>query len=88
MVEAVVDALRQQPAETALQIGIEIALDAVAPQRQGQAGLALPPLPEVHDLAQAEVAVGELPLVDDHAGIRLAGLHDVEDLVERHDLSW
>ena len=56
------------------------------PSGSGQAGLPLPPLAEVHHLAQPQVAVGELPLVDHHAGVRLAGEHDVEDAVEGDDL--
>ena len=56
------------------------------PSGSGQPGLLLPPRPEIHHRAQPEVAVGELPLVDHHAGVRLAGEHDVEDAVEGDDL--
>src|SRR6202023_2954707 len=77
VIEAVLDALAEQPAETALQILRQIAPDAVPPQRQRQARLPLPPLPEVHHLEQPEVALGELPFVDDHARPRLPRLDDV-----------
>ena len=60
---------------------------AFPPQRQGQPRLLLPPLPQVDDQLQPLVAVGELSLVDDQAGIHVAAGHNVEDVVERmHDI--
>ena len=63
----------------------QVLADDVAAERQGQAGLLEPPLAEVDDLVQALVAVVELALVDDQAGVDLALGDGREDLVERHD---
>jgi hypothetical protein len=48
----------------------------------GQAGLLAPPDAEVEELVQAVVGVGELALVDDEAGVELAGDDGGDDLVE------
>ena len=42
------------------------------PSGSGRPGLLVPPLAEVDDLVQPRVAVVELPLVDDQAGLDLA----------------
>ena len=62
----------------------EIAPRDVRAQRQRQARLQEPPLAEVEHLLQALVRVRELALVDDEADVRVACLHLVENLVERH----
>ena len=50
----------------------ERAADGVAAERQGQAGLLMPPDAEIKDLLEAVAGVGELAFVDDEAGIELA----------------
>ncbi len=49
----------------------QVLADHVAPQRQGEAGLLVPPLAQVDDLVQPVIAVIELSLVDQEAGIDL-----------------
>ena len=73
----------QQPAEAPLEVRVEVAADAVAAQRQRHRRS--PPAtrrPRSTTEAQPQVAVGELPLVDDHARVHLAGGDHVEDAVE------
>ena len=75
----------EQPGDLVDQVVAQVLADDVAAQGQRQAGLLEPPLAEVDDLVQALVAVVELPLVDDQAGVDLALGDGREDLVERHD---
>ena len=85
MVEAVGDAVVQQPRQAADQLRAEIAANHVAAERQRQAAGAIrPPLAEVDELAQPFLLVGELPFVNQQAGLDLAVAHGLEDLVERH----
>ena len=53
MVEAVLDALLEQPADLLHRLRAEIAADDVAAQRQRQAGLLLPPDAEIDDQVAA-----------------------------------
>ena len=64
----------------------EIAADDVAAERQRQAAGPLgPPLAEIDDLLQPFVLVGQLPLVDQQARVRLAVEDRLLNLVERDD---
>ena len=63
-------------------VGAEGAADSVAAEREGQAGLLVPPVAEVEELDEAVVGVGELAFVDDEAGVELAGEDGGDDLVE------
>src|SRR5690606_23198918 len=60
VVERPGDRLGEQPAEPPAQRRIEIAPDAVAPQRQRAAGLLLPPGAEVDQRLEAPAAEGQL----------------------------
>ncbi len=60
---------RQHPAETS---GREIAAQGVGPERQGQAIGGLEPAPQVNDVVKAFLAIGELRLVNDQAGVDAA----------------
>ena len=62
----------------------EIAPRDVRAERQGQAGLAEPPLAEIDDLLQPGGGVRELALVDEQARVRLPRRDLVHDLVERN----
>ena len=55
------------------------------PSGRGSPVCVVPPLAEVDDLVQAALAVIELPLVDDQAGLDPSLGDGREDLVERHD---
>ncbi len=65
--------------------GTKRAADGVAAERKGQAGLVAPPLAEVEQFDEAVIGVGQLALVDDEAGIELAGDDGGNDLVEGDD---
>ena len=64
----------------------QIAADDVAAERKRQTGGVIgPPLAEVDDLPEALLGVGQLPLVNEQPGVRLAVEDHLLDLVERHD---
>ena len=67
----------------------EIFADAVAAQRQGQAGLFVPPHAQVDQQVQAEGLIGELAFMDDQPGVGFAVAHVRGDLVEVDDfVAW
>lgn len=53
-------------------------------QRQGRMIGGFPPLPQVQQLHQAAVGIGETAFMDDDAHVRLAGEHRVHDIAEEH----
>src|SRR5918999_763388 len=64
VVEPVLDARRQQPAEPQLELRREVPPNAIAAERQRSPRLLLPPRAEIHHAAQSYVLIGELPLMD------------------------
>jgi hypothetical protein len=82
VVEGVLDAVAHGLGDDAHGVGAERAADGVAAQRQHQAGGFAPPDAEVEHLVEAAGGVGELALVDDEAGVEVAGQNLGNDLVE------
>ena len=90
MFEPVVDAFLEQPVHVAHRRRAQVFANGVGPQRQRQAGLVVPPVAQVDDQLQTAIAIGELPFMNDQAGVDrlaliLARLDRIENLVERHD---
>src|SRR5215210_1959563 len=84
MLQAVHDAGPQVSGNLPQDVRTEVAADRVAPQRQGQTGLLLPPGPEVGPEVQAGVAEGELPFVNEKPNLDVLPVDGVFDPVERH----
>src|SRR5438128_1045175 len=82
MIESIADALFQQSAYPADDVGVEVAANDVTSQRQRQPRALLPPHAQIDDQMQTLVLKGELALVDDEAGVEAAGRHCAEYLVE------
>ena len=53
-------------------------------QRQGRMIGGFPPLPQVQQLHQAAVGIGETAFMDDDAHVRFAGEHRIHDIAEEH----
>src|SRR5262245_37704816 len=79
------DAATQPMRDFTLKLRAEVALDGVAAHRQRQSRLFLPPRAEVDDLVQSLVAVGQLALVDQQAGVVIALYDFVNYLIEWDD---
>ena len=88
VVEAVLDAVAEGLGGDAHHIGAEAAADGVAAEGKHEAGLFAPPDAEIDDFAEAAGGVGELPLVDDEAGVEAAGFDFGDDLVEGDDFGF
>jgi len=87
VLEAPRDRCVQQGRHGPHQVIAEIAPDHVAAHRQRPAArFRCPSFAEVDDAVQPAIAVGELPLVDDQNGIRIAGRDVLDDALERDDL--
>ena len=70
------------------QLRSQTALDRVATQRQRQPGNFQPPLAQVHNALQTGFGIGQLPFMDDEAGLVITS-HDLgNDLVEGHDFGF
>jgi hypothetical protein len=69
MLEGDVDRLAQQPRDPAHDVVAEIAPGGVHAEGQGQPRLQQPPFPEVEAAFEPMVAIRQLPLVDEHAGL-------------------
>ena len=82
--ETVLDARFQIARDVAHQRGPEVAAHHVAPQRQGEPGLELPPLAQIGPQVEAAVAVRELTLVNQQSRGGPPLHHVVLDLIERH----
>ena len=85
VVEAVLNRLFEEGRHLVHDRLAEVFADGVGPERQRQAGPFQPPFAEVDDQMQSLIAIGQLPFVDDEAGVGFAPFNDVEDLVELMD---
>ena len=72
VVERGLDGGAEADAHRAHQVRAQVAAHHVEPERHGQPVALLPQLAEVEDLHEPLLAVGQLALVDDHAGLDLA----------------
>ena len=80
--EPVFDGAAEGPGDSADLLAPEVAPDDVAPERQREAGLLLPPAAEVDDLVEPVVAERQLSLVDQEPGRGVARRHLLLDPVE------
>ena len=62
----------------------DIASGKNAAQRNGITRRCLPPFAEVNDFVQTVIGIGKSRFVDDHAGIDIAFLRGLHNLVKRH----
>ena len=86
MVQPVLDALLEQRGHFLHRGRAEILADRVAPQRQRQARLVVPPLSQIDDQRQPLIGIGQLAFVNDQPGVHLLLLDQIEDLIEGLDL--
>src|SRR5262249_30864806 len=80
--ESVLNRTRERPRDPRNALGPEIAPDDIAPERQREARLLLPPPPEVDDRVESLGGERELPLVDQEAGLDLTVADSRQDLVK------
>ena len=53
-------------------LAAQVFANDVAPERQRQAGFVFPPFTEVHDLREPVAFIGQLPFMNDEAGVGVA----------------
>ena len=86
MLEAVGDAVVQQPRKRRDPVAAQVAPDHVPPQGKRQAARTVgPPFAEINDLAQSLVCVGQLSFVNQKARRGRARVHTFLYLIEGHD---
>src|SRR3954471_21254131 len=85
MIESVGDALAEMPRHFLLSLPRHVFANDVAAEWEWQTGFLEPPGAHVGDEVEAFVLVGELAFVDQQAGIHIAALHHLLDLIEGYD---
>src|ERR1043166_9269855 len=85
MRQAIIDALAHDLEQIALHVRRDVLAEDITAEWQGQAGLAFPPFPQIENLREARLAIGELTLVNDQARRRRPAFYCFEDLIEGDD---
>src|SRR5207302_11198976 len=85
MIQAEFDALSQNRGQIMLNLARNVLTQNIATQWQWETGPFFPPFAQIDYFCKTGLRIGELPFVNDQAGLCTTAPHRLEDLVERHD---